>query len=144
MNDRIAKGLEAAFDRHRIVFWTDTARELRETFETLELPGVEKIQLANNEFAVKHRILREVPQGRFLIYREGPEPAQIHNWLLDVQLAHGTFKADQAALWLSELGLGLGLEGVVRAHAEFFRSARRLEHLKRLARNDDTASALRL
>lgn len=43
MNDRIAKGLEAAFDRHRIVFWTDTARELRETFETLELPGVEKI-----------------------------------------------------------------------------------------------------
>lgn len=144
MNDRIAKGLEAAFDRHRVVFWTDTARELRDTFEALELSGVEKIALANNEFAVKHRILREAPQGRFLIYREGPEPALIDNWLLDVQLAHGTFKADQAALWLSELGLGLGLEDVVRAHAEFFRSARRLEQLKRLARNDDTASALRL
>jgi len=144
MNDRIVKGLGAAFDRHRIVFWTDTARELRETFEALDLPGVEKIGLANNEFAVKHRILREAPQGRFLIYREGPEPALIDNWLLDVQLTQGTFKADQAALWLTELGLGLGLEDVVRAHGEFFRSSRRLDHLKRLARNDDTASALRL
>ena len=59
MLDRIAKGLQAQFDKHRIVFWYDPAREFREAFEGVELDGVEKIELANTEFAVKHRVLRE-------------------------------------------------------------------------------------
>jgi hypothetical protein len=65
MNDRIIKGLEAAFDRHRIVFWTDAARELWSTFDALQMEGVEKIVLANNEFGVKHRVLREAPSSAF-------------------------------------------------------------------------------
>ena len=144
MNDRIAKGLEAAFDRHRIVFWTDAARELRGTFDALQLEGVEKIALANNEFGVKHRILREEPRHRFLIYREGPEPDRIDNWLLDVQLAHGAFKADQAALWLTDLGLGLEMEGAVRGHEEFFRSGKRLDQLRAMVRSDDRLEAIKL
>ncbi|OYZ13692.1 MAG: TIGR02687 family protein [Sphingomonadales bacterium 28-64-96] len=144
MNDRIAKGLEAAFDRHRIVFWTDAARELRHEFETLELPGVEKVLLTGNEFGVKHRILRAEPSQKFLIYREGPEPEKLDNWLLDVQLAHGAFKANQAALWLTEIGLGLEFEDVVKGHEEFFRSAKRLEQLRAMIRPKDTKGAIKL
>ena len=33
MLDRIAKGLEAQFDKHRIVFWYDPTREFRDAFE---------------------------------------------------------------------------------------------------------------
>lgn len=144
MNDRISKGLASAFEKHRVVFWTDTARELRGTFDSLELPGIEKVVVENNEFSLKHRILRGQPEQRFLIYREGPEPADLENWLLDVRLANSAFKADQAALWLTELGLGLDMEGAVRGHEEFFRSARRVEQLKSMVRGDDRLEVIKL
>jgi hypothetical protein len=53
------------------VFWYDTKQELRAAFDTIQLPGVEKIELAKNEFGVKHRILREAPKQRFVLYRHG-------------------------------------------------------------------------
>ena len=144
MNDRIAKGLDAQFDKHRIVFWYDPTHEFRQAFEGLTLDGVEKIEMANTEFAVKHRILREEPKQRFLLYREGPRPADIDNWLLDIELAHGVFKTDQVAIWLADLGLPISFEDLAREHQEFFRSNRRLEKLKAAIRGDDTKPALRL
>ena len=144
MQERIAKGLETLFERHRVVFWYDTKQELRRAFEALQLPDVEKVELANNEFGVKHRILREAPRQRFLLYRHGPEPALIDNWLLDVQLAEGVFRADQAALWLAELGLGAGFEDLVREHETFFAARKRMELLQRRMRPEDTRTLLRL
>ena len=55
MLERITKGLEAQFDRYRIVFWYDAAREFRATFDGLTLNSVTKIEVVNTEFAVKHR-----------------------------------------------------------------------------------------
>lgn len=144
MQDRIAKGLDAQFDKHRIVFWYDPAHEFRKAFEGLALDGVEKIEVANTEFAVKHRILREEPKRRFLLYREGPRPDDVDNWLLDVELAHGVFKTDQVAIWLADLGLPISFENLAREHQEFFRSNRRLEKLKAIIRGDDTKPKLRL
>ncbi|MET4016638.1 BREX-1 system phosphatase PglZ type A [Bradyrhizobium sp. S3.2.12] len=144
MQDRIAKGLNAQFDKHRIVFWYDPAHEFRQMFEGLVLDGVEKIEVANTEFAVKHRILREEPKRRFLIYREGPRPADVDNWLLDVELAHGVFKTDQVAIWMADLALPISFEDLARDHQEFFRSGRRLEKLRAVIRGDDTKPKLRL
>ena len=144
MNDRIAKALNKLFDRHRIVFWYDTKQELRGDFEALELPGIEKLELTNNEFAVKHRLLREEPVQKFLLYREGPQPDDLGNWLLDVQLGHGEFRTDQVAIWLSELDLSLDFVGVVQAHAEFYQAIKRKNALKRLLKPDDTFGLLRL
>jgi len=144
MLDRITKGLEAQFDRHRIVFWDDPAGEFREAFCAVTLEGVEKIELANTEFAVKYRILREAPKQRFLIYRDEPRPSDVDNWLLDVELSHGVFKADQVAIWLGDLGLPISFEDLAREHQDFFRSARRLEKLKATIRGDDTKTKLRL
>ena len=144
MLDRIAKGLDAQFEKHRIVFWYDPTHEFHQAFEGLTLDGVEKIEMANTEFAVKHRILREEPKQRFLLYREGPRPADFDNWLLDVELAHGVFKTDQVAIWLADLGLPISFENLAREHQEFFRSSRRLEKLKAAIRGDDTKPALRM
>lgn len=132
------------FGRHRIVFWYDAKRELRNDFEALALAGVHKIELTNNEFGVKHRILREEPENKFLLYREGPRPEDLENWLLDVQLAQGEFRTDQVALWLSELELGLEFTDVVQAHAEFFQAIKRKDHLKRLLKADDTPGMIRM
>lgn len=144
MLDRITKSLEGHFDKHRIVFWYDPAREFRAAFDGLALSRVTKIELINTEFAVKYRILRELPKEQFLLYWDGPRPADIDNWLLDVELANVVFKTDQVAIWLSDLGLPIGFEDLVREHQEFFRSSRRMEKLKTVIRGDDTKPALRL
>ncbi|MEP2680286.1 MAG: BREX-1 system phosphatase PglZ type A [Sulfitobacter sp.] len=138
MADRIQAGLARLFEEHRIVFWYDTARDMRTAYEAADLPGVEKVEIANNEFGLKYRILRQEPKQKFLIYKDGPEPEMTDNWLLDVQLATAVFKADQAAIWLAELGLPAQFDDVVRDHLEFYRSKGRIEHLKRLVSPSDT------
>ena len=136
----IKAALTRLFERHRIVVWTDEKRELRAEFESLELGDVVKIVLHNDEFGVKHRIMREEPAGQFLLYREGPAPADTDNWLLDVELAYATFRANQIDLWLAELGLGPEFRQHIEPHEEFFKVARRREALRsRLDQTDSPA-----
>ncbi len=132
--NRIEQALTKLFERYRIIFWYDGKHELRPDFWSVELPDVEKIELSRNEFAVKHRILREQPEQKFLLYHDGPQPPDLDNWLLDVLLAHKDFRTDQAALWLSELDLGPEFVDVVQPHVKFFRAARRKDALKNLLR----------
>ncbi|MBZ4022878.1 TIGR02687 family protein [Rhodobacter sp. TJ_12] len=140
MSERIHAGLERLFEEHRIVFWYDAAGDMRTEFETVDLAGVAKVEIANNEFGLKYRMLRQEPKQKFLLFKDGPEPAMADNWLLDVQLATAVFKADQAAIWLAELGLPAQFETVVRDHMEFYRSSARIEALKRLIRPADQKS----
>jgi uncharacterized protein (TIGR02687 family) len=143
-NPKIQQALSNLFDKQRIVFWYDTRREFRDDFETLALPGVEKIELSNNEFGVKYRVLREQPDQKFLLFRDGPEPAYLENWLLDVQLASGsTFRTDQIALWLAELDLGPDAYPLLEQHIAFFEAAKRREKLKELLEPSDSDNALR-
>ena len=68
-----------------------------------------KIELNNNEYGVKLLILREKPAQKYLLYYEGPQPDDLNNWRLDIQLAQGIFSADQVSLWMNELDLPLSL-----------------------------------
>ncbi len=144
MTDRIAASLRRLFEDQRIVFWYDADRDMRAEFEALDLDGVTRLEIANNEFGLKYRILRQEPGAKFLLFKDGPEPPMAENWLLDVQLASAVFKADQAAIWLAELGLPLQFEAVVRGHIEFFRAKGRVEALKRLMQGSDTQTQMRL
>ena len=144
MSSQIQTALTRLFDKHRIIFWYDTKQELRGDFETVSIPHVEKLEIANNEYSLKYRVLRESPDQKFLLYKEGPQPEDLDNWLLDVQLAHGEFRTDQVAIWLSELELGLEFAEVAQAHAEFFQAIKRKEALKKFLKSDDTAGQLRL
>jgi uncharacterized protein (TIGR02687 family) len=144
MSDRIAASLRLLFEDHRIVFWYDADRDMRTEFDAVELPGVIKLEIANNEFALKYRLLRQEPKGRFLLFKDGPEPGMAENWLLDLQLASAVFKADQAAIWLAELDLPLQFENLVRGHIEFFRAKTRVEALKRLMQASDTQTQMLL
>jgi len=143
-NARIQQALGNLFDKQRIVFWYDTRREFRADFEALSLPGVEKVELANNEFGVKYRVLRGQPGQKFLLFKDGPEPDHLENWLLDVQLASGsTFRTDQVALWLAELELGPDAYPLLEAHLAFFEASKRREKLKELLEPGDSQPALR-
>jgi len=71
MDEKIEKALARLFDKHRIVFWYDGKNELRKDFESAELSNVQNLEIRNNEFSLKYRILREEPEEKFLLYREG-------------------------------------------------------------------------
>ena len=79
MNEQVQKSLLKKFNKYRIVFWYDPAKELRADFEAMELPGIEKVEIANNEFGLKYRLLRDEPETRFLLYKEGPQPEDVEN-----------------------------------------------------------------
>ena len=138
MSDRIEAGLKRLFDEHRIVFWYDAARDMRAEYEAADLPDVEKVEIVNNEFGLKYRMLRQEPKQKFLVFKDGPAPEMADNWLLDLHFACGVFKADQAAIWLAELGLPVQFEDVVRDHLEFYKSKGRIETLKQLITPSDT------
>lgn len=144
MNDRIINALQQLFKRHRIVFWYDAKHELRDDFDSLVLEDIEKIVLDNNEFSVKYKIIREQPNQKFLLYRAGAQPALLDNWLLDVQLAHGEFRTDQVAIWLSELSLGIEFAEVLKDHAEFFRAKSRKDALGKLIEPSDSSGMVQL
>ena len=63
MRDRIQAGLERSFRKHRIVFWHDPEARFREEFDAITIPGVTKTEVANNEFMLKHRLIREAPRA---------------------------------------------------------------------------------
>jgi hypothetical protein len=89
MTDRISASLRRQFDDHRIVFWYDADRDMRDTFEAVDLPDVTKVEIANNEFGLKHRMLRQEPETRFLVFHDGPAQQDAANWLLDVARQSG-------------------------------------------------------
>lgn len=139
----IVEPLKAMFVKERIVFWYDVKNEFRREYETIDLPGVTKLEVTNNEYTLKYRMLRQEPQQKFLVYLNGPAPTLENNWLLDLQLASGSFRADQMSLWLAELGLGAALEGFCRAHQDFFSDDGLRTRLKVLLKPHDGETEIR-
>ncbi|MEV0466518.1 BREX-1 system phosphatase PglZ type A [Nocardia tengchongensis] len=132
------------FDSRRVVFWHDPDGHYAAALDDLDLPGIETIRVANDEFAVKNRLLHDEPKSKFLVYRSGPVPTGIGNWLFDLELAHRVFTADRSALVAQDLGLSAtGVEEVVQAHEKFFNATKRVQGLKARLNPEDDATDVR-
>jgi uncharacterized protein (TIGR02687 family) len=143
MSSQINVVLSRMFQKHRIIFWYDDEKSLRKDFESVELDNIERVELSNNEFMLKYRMLREQPEQQFLVYHEGPQPEDLQNWLLDVLLAHEQVRVNQVSLWMHEVGLPFDFSDVVAQHAEFFKAAKRRQSLQKLVSVDESKSRLR-
>jgi len=145
MNKQIKQALNNLFKKHRIVFWYDEKQEFSKDFENLEFDDVTKIEIKNNEFYLKYKILREQKEQNFLLYKNEARPKEyIDNWLLDVELYSGEFRTDQVAILLSELNLGFEFSDVVKEHIEFFKADTRVEKLKKILTKEDTQKSLKI
>lgn len=142
--DKITIALTKMFESNRIVFWYDNEKEFYDTFNAIQIPDIEKIEIKNNEFAIKYKILREDPKQKFLIYKEDKKPEDINNWLLDVQLSNSEFKTDLISQWLSELNLGIEFSFLIRNHQGFFTSTKRREHLKEIINSKDSELSIKI
>jgi uncharacterized protein (TIGR02687 family) len=136
--------LERRFVDNRVVFWHDEQGQFASDLDSLDLPGVTTVRVANDEYAIKNRLLHDHPEDKFLVYRSGRVPAGIDNWLLDLELAHGVFTADRSSLVSQDLGLiADGIEEVVGAQDKFFNAGKRVQSLKTLLTPTDDAARLR-
>ena len=136
--------LESRFADNRVVFWHDTEGQYAADLDSLDLPGVTTVRVANDEYAIKNRLLQDQPEDKFLVYRSGQVPDGIGNWLLDLELAYGVFTADHSLLVSQDLGLTAdGIDEVVQAHEKFFKASKLVESLKALLMSEDDAKKLR-
>jgi len=133
----IQESLDKIYDDHKVVFWYDTEKTMFEQFSKLDLNEVEIIEVNNNEFAIKHKVLSSKKDKKFLLYFPYAEPKYTDNWLLDLQLAHREFNTDQEAMFLQEMGLDYDLKYLVRDHMEFFKSKDRRSKLLELIAEDE-------
>lgn len=134
---RIQSALERIYAQQRLVFWYDAEQEWRGELLTLTLPEVKVIEVKNDEFGVKHRVMREERDKKFLIYIPTAKPADTENWLLDLVLANHEFRADRVSLVLQEVGLPYEFKELVTRHIDFFKSAERQEKLKAMLTAND-------
>ncbi len=134
MSEKINESLRAHFKSHRLVFWYDPEGSERELFENFADLEIQKIELANDELAVKYRITRREPEAQFLIYSPTARPREEDNWLLDLELANFVFSTDKAAMIVQQLGVSPSLQKVISARLSFFRGqAERVEPLASLS-----------
>ena len=142
---RIHESLKRVFERNRLVFWYDATGEWADAFEAFDDPAVVRLRVAGNEFGTKVRIVREPgSDARFLIYVPTAKPDDAQNWLLDLLLQGHEFRADRASLVLEDLGLPYDFRDLVKEHAAFFSSTRRVQTLGELVSKDDQERDLRL
>jgi uncharacterized protein (TIGR02687 family) len=140
--NKIEESLNKIFQDHRVVFWYDDQGKMVDQFDEVSMDGVEKIAVDNNEFAIKYKILRGQPAGKFLLYFANGEKPMSENWLLDLQLAYKEFYTDQEAMFLQEIGLDYHFKELVVAHSEFFQNKERRNKLKELIGERETEKEL--
>ena len=139
---KVKQTLEKFFRDHRIVFWYDDQGNLREEYEALALDDVEKIEIDNNEFSLKYRMIKEEPESKFLVYAPYLQPEDEENWLLDLLLAHRSFSADKTSLILTELELDTHFKELVGGHLKFFNAPARVKTLQAYLGDAETDESL--
>lgn len=136
--------LQARFEQERVVVWHDPDGSYVDELDELTPDGVTILRVVNDEFALKHRVLREDLTSKFLLYRPGQIPTGTSNWLLDVELSHGVFTADRSALLRADIGLtASGMDDLVADHAKFFGNAKTTSKLKALLNEEDDLTTVR-
>lgn len=141
--NKIQETLIKRFEKHRVIFWYDEKSEMSEQFEALDIDGVEKIHVQNNQFEVKYIINKQKPDTNFLLYFTGSKPHNEDNWLLDTEIANHVFETNPEALYLQEIGLDYYLKELVTEHIEFFKAKERRQKLKELLGSGDRHDDIR-
>lgn len=133
----VTNSLNDIFKKHRLVFWYDPEGEMREEYETYTADSVTKLEVQNDEFGLKHRMMCEEADQGFLLYMPYARPLHAKNWFLDLELGNHVFHADGISLVLQELGWQEEHRDFVETHREFFNSKDRKGRLLEKLHADD-------
>ena len=109
--EEIVKSLQNAFKEplkdgqvRKIVFWMDRDKKFINTIDEIELEGVKKHKLENNNyFYTKYLLEEEDTYSDFLIYTNEDLKEDIDNWLIDCLLYSKRFFADNISLIMRDM-----------------------------------------
>lgn len=141
---KIKSSLEQLYTKHRILVWYDPEKSFSEELLELELPGIEIIEVENNEFAIKHKLLVEKPDQKFLLYLPYARPTNESNWLLDIELSQKLFHTNKESLLLADLELPIQFQSWIKKNSVFFASKERTNKFRKLATKTDDTQLLNL
>lgn len=107
----IIKELEKRFDRplqeyykRWIIFWQDPDGEFREEIAGLELANAKVLVLTGrNAFMAKKTLEHDDLTSNYLVYVPLAYEHLEDDWLLDLELASESFRADLISIWMNEL-----------------------------------------
>lgn len=139
---KVTENIQRLFEKYRVIIWYDGEQHFTAEFGEMNLEGVVKQTIQNNEFAIKYNILIQQPEAKFLVYAPYARPADDENWLLDIELANHVFSTDQEAMILQDLELPYHFRGWVQSHIEFFNGKERTQRFKNAIELRDSESYL--
>ncbi|MCT7518894.1 BREX-1 system phosphatase PglZ type A [Aliarcobacter cryaerophilus] len=134
---KIEQRLNTLFQEHRIIIWYDDGGSLKDEFDSINL-DIKKLEINNNEFGIKVKVLYEDKESRYLIYSQNTEPLMEDNWLLDIEQSFYKFSADPISMIVSELELDITKKAFISEHKAFFNSKTRLEKYKSIISEKDS------
>lgn len=140
----IQQRLLTIFENQRLVFWYDNDSQLKDQFDSIDLGGITKLVIDNNEFGIKRQLLNLQQTDKFLIYSPKNAPTNENNWLLDLNIANYMFSADKTSLILQNIGLDVGFKEFISKFDRFFNSPTRIEALKTTISNNESNDTLAL
>jgi len=138
---KIEQRLNTLFQEYRIIIWYDEGGSLKDEFNSLEIEA-SKIELSNNEFGIKVKVLFEDRETKFLIYSANGEPDINENWLLDIEQSFHKFSADPISMIVSDLELDVSKKAFIAEHKTFFNAKSRYDKYKSIISLQDSDDEL--
>ena len=120
-------------ENRKIIYWIDVDRSFLENFDEINIDGVKKsILKENNYFYTKYLLEEEDIDSDFLIYTNEDLDQVGDNWLIDNQLYSTKFYADEVSIILRSFGIPEELRPIVSGYKTFFRSQERENRFRSL------------
>ena len=114
----------------RIIFWQDPEGEFREAIAGVKLQHAKLLVLTGrNMFLAKKLLSHDDLTSNYLVYRPFAYARQEDNWLLDLELASESFRADLVSMWMREMEMPdeMQYRKLFKKYRKFFNAAARRE-----------------
>lgn len=146
LNRRFALPLKEYYQRH-IIFWHDPEGEFAEEIDSLQLDNAKILKLTgSNQFLAKKMLSHDDLTSNYLVYVPFAHENLEDNWLLDIELASTTFRADLISMWMDEVGLpdGGSYRKLLKQYRKFFNAKERRQQFKNLSQGEYSPSKFML
>lgn len=124
--------------QRRIIFWQDPEGEFREEIAGVELQHAKVLVLTGrNTFLAKKTLEHDDQTSNYLVYVPFAYERLEDNWLLDLELASESFRADLISMWMTEMKMPdeMQYRSLFKKYRKFFQAAARREKFTAMVAN---------
>lgn len=135
------------YARRRLIFWQDPDGEFADEIAGLQLARAKVLVLTgHNAFLAKKTLSHDDLASNYLVYVPFAYGSLEDDWLLDLELAGESFRADLISIWMQELGVPdeQGYRDLMKRYRKFFGAQERRRRLAALTGERVTPARLML